>query len=145
LVCTSTLKYYELEDVTKMFKKIKKATAALLVSGVIIGIGSAQSTSANEHLVQASITKQQPIYGKTATANWTGSWGGGNMTFYNIRFNYGDGNYASQNNATYTSRTFSRTFDLGSATYERWNQSLVVYSGLSNYEARTFTQHYRNR
>ncbi|MFE7065097.1 hypothetical protein ACFVAD_23605 [Sutcliffiella sp. NPDC057660] len=117
----------------------------LLVSGVIILFGSAQSTSANEHLVQASITKQNPIYGKTATANWTGSWGGGNNTFYNIRFNYGDGNYASQNNATYKSRTFSRTFDLGSATYQRWNQSLVVHSGLSSYEATTFTQHYLSK
>jgi hypothetical protein len=98
----------------------------------------------NEYPVVTSISpSRQEIRGTTATAAWTISWGGGNGTQYNVKFNYGDGNYWSDPRANYTSRYISRSYSLGSMTSATYRPSLVVYSGLGYNESYATVLHYK--
>lgn len=107
----------------------KFITTSLFVMATFL-ILETPTSLASQLPVDGSITPaRQEIKGSRATATWNLYWDGGDRTTFNVRFNYGEGNYWQDRQANYKSTRRSFTYSLGSSTRATYRPSLVVSSG----------------
>lgn len=110
---------------------LKRAFFIVLLS--VTMVGGANESKANEIPVDASITPTNQTVRPNTNVTWDVRFGGGNNSYYNFRFNYGDGGYDSGVSYDYTKRfTKQGGFSLGSGTQRTFTQTLVVSSGLTS-------------